>query len=122
MDTKGVGFRESFLKEIIWSEEIWDLFMKFMYGQTISQIDGENVYHYSDVQNFCLRYDILYPKAPKSTVMKTDEFLKKIADLIIEYEGRDFQISTVGCEIFLCEPGKKYSFDGEKFVEVPEKE
>lgn len=47
-------------------------------------------------------------------MMKTEEFLKKLSDLIIEYEGRDFQITTVGCIILLVEQKKTYSFDGDE--------
>lgn len=52
-------------------------------------------------------------------MMKTEEFLKKVSDLLIEYEGGEFQVTTVGCILLLVEQKKTYSFDGEKMVEIP---
>jgi hypothetical protein len=55
-----LGFYESYLKERF-SEEEWENFADFMFGQTCGDIDGESVYYFIDVQNFCSRFGVNYP-------------------------------------------------------------
>jgi hypothetical protein len=62
MGVNELGFTESYLK-IFWnSKAIWDLFQDFMHGQTVSIIEGETTYYFLDVQNFCTRYYVTYPR------------------------------------------------------------
>jgi len=56
-----LGFYESFLKECFTVGE-FNAFSMFMYGQTCGDIDGESVYYFIDVQNFCSIYGVKYPK------------------------------------------------------------
>jgi hypothetical protein len=58
--THELGFYESYLKTQFSVEE-FKAFENFMRGQTAGLIDGEVVYYFIDVQNFCLCYDIKFP-------------------------------------------------------------
>ena len=59
-----LGFTESHLKKM-WTSNEYELFIKFMYGQTFCQVGGENTFYYEDVQNFCAQYHIQYPVPDK---------------------------------------------------------
>ena len=60
-----VGFWEKDLKNF-WEEYdvngTFEIFQKFMIGQTVSVIEGNVFYYQYDVQNFCSQYGAIYPK------------------------------------------------------------
>ena len=55
-----LGFQEEYLKALF-GEDIFKAFEKFMYGQTISCIDGKTIYYTKDVQAFVKLHHLDYP-------------------------------------------------------------
>lgn len=55
-----LGFTEKFLKWHM-GDFAWKLFQKWMRGQTISQVNGDDTYYFCDVRRFCEQEIGRYP-------------------------------------------------------------